>query len=200
MDVLEDGHIDFAPSIMPDSCPGRRSGWSSRRPRCAGGRRVRPSASYGGTFGRPGSDPPPNSAVSEIKGPGWSSGSDPGMARYSKCPCPPLQPQARLWPQDNQHKREVPGQRPADLAMRPAIAGDRAGIRNVSGDVSAIAVLERSHPVVPGETQPPPQQRVRKLCQSGNPRCLLRRQPSDRPRSSQELGNRCFANCSHLAG
>ena len=46
MDVLEDGRIDFAPSLMPDTCPGRRSGWSSRRPRCCGGRCVRPSVRH----------------------------------------------------------------------------------------------------------------------------------------------------------
>ena len=46
MDMLEDGHIDFAPSIMPDTCPDRRSGWSSRRPRCCGGRGARPSVRH----------------------------------------------------------------------------------------------------------------------------------------------------------
>jgi hypothetical protein len=42
MDVFEEGQIDPASSIMPDTCPGRRSDWSSRKPRCCGGRCVRP--------------------------------------------------------------------------------------------------------------------------------------------------------------
>lgn len=46
MDMLEDGHIDFAPSIMPDTCPDWRSGWSSRRPRCCGGWGARPSVRH----------------------------------------------------------------------------------------------------------------------------------------------------------
>ena len=67
MDVCEDGHIDSVGPIMPDTCPGRHPGWSSRRPRCCGGRCVIPSASREGAFGKPGSDPLPNSAVYEIK-------------------------------------------------------------------------------------------------------------------------------------
>ena len=42
MDVLEEGQIDPASTIMPDTCPGRRSGRSSRKPQCCGGRCVRP--------------------------------------------------------------------------------------------------------------------------------------------------------------
>jgi hypothetical protein len=35
-----------APSVMPDTCADRRSGWSSRRPRCCGGRGARPSVRH----------------------------------------------------------------------------------------------------------------------------------------------------------
>ena len=54
-------------------------------------------------------------AVVEYKSPGWRQ----IRGWPAECTCPPLQPQARLCPQDNQHSRNAPVQRTREVTLDP---------------------------------------------------------------------------------